>query len=115
MSRDYSTILDPAAVFFEAIGALIIIATSGVVLVRMVKGLILQRSFAWSTSRHLLGRGLVLGLEFLIGADILRTIIAPTFDDLTMLSVVVIIRTVLSISIEFELTRLRTEGEGRDE
>lgn len=115
MDWEFSTVLTLTAVVLEAIGAFIIVVTSVTVLVRIGKELIQQRRFAWYTARHLLGRGLVLGLEFLIGADILRTIIAPTFDDLIMLSVIVVIRTVLAVSIEFELTHLRADVEEAEE
>lgn len=111
MNWYYSTGLTVAAVLLEGTGAVIIVATSLAVLVRLCVAMIRQRKFAWHTSRRLLGRGLVLGLEFLIGADILRTILAPTFEDLARLSIIVIIRTVLAISIEFELTHLRGESE----
>jgi uncharacterized membrane protein len=42
-----------------------------------------------------LGRWMLLGLEFLLAADILRTTVSPTWNGLGQLAVVVIIRTVL--------------------
>lgn len=51
-----------------------------------------------------LGRAIILGLEFLVAADILRTISAdPTLRDVAILGGVVLIRTVLSFSLEVEL------------
>jgi len=51
-----------------------------------------------------LGRAIILGLEFLVAADILRTISAdPTPRDVAVLGGVVLIRTVLSFSLEVEL------------
>jgi uncharacterized membrane protein len=47
------------------------------------------------------GRHLLLGLEFLIAADIMRTIAQPTLEQVTVLAIIVAIRTVLS----FFLTR----------
>lgn len=54
-----------------------------------------------------LGRGLVLGLEFLIGADIIRTLVAPSFQEIAMLGAIVVVRTILSLTIEYEIGRYR--------
>lgn len=54
-----------------------------------------------------LGQHLVLALEFMIAADILKTVLAPTLQDLAYLGGIILIRTVLSISIAYELRRGR--------
>ena len=51
-----------------------------------------------------LGRGILLGLEFLVGADIIGTITAPlTFTSVGLLAVIIVIRTFLSFSLETEI------------
>lgn len=51
-----------------------------------------------------LGRGILLGLELLVGADIIGTITAPlTFESVGLLAVIVLIRTFLSFSLETEI------------
>lgn len=51
-----------------------------------------------------LGRGILLGLELLVGADIIGTITAPlTFSSVGLLAVIIIIRTFLSFSLETEI------------
>lgn len=55
--------------------------------------------------RQLLGRGILLGLEFLIAADIIHTVaVELTFETVGVLAVVVVIRTFLSFTLEVELT-----------
>jgi len=55
--------------------------------------------------RQRLGRGILLGLEFLIAADIIHTVaVELTFETVGVLSVVVLIRTFLSFTLEVELT-----------
>jgi uncharacterized membrane protein len=55
--------------------------------------------------RQTLGRGILLGLEFLIAADIIRTVAAElTFETLGGLATVILIRTFLSLSLDIELT-----------
>ncbi|MGD9691372.1 MAG: DUF1622 domain-containing protein [Phycisphaerales bacterium] len=52
-----------------------------------------------------LAERLVLSLEFLIAADILKTVVTPTLEGMGVLGAVIVIRTVLSLSIAYELRR----------
>jgi uncharacterized membrane protein len=55
--------------------------------------------------RHRMGRGILLGLEFLIAADIIRTVaIEMNFTTVGVLAVVVVVRTFLSFALEVELS-----------
>jgi uncharacterized membrane protein len=61
--------------------------------------------------RHHLGSYLLLGLEFMIAADIVDTIVRPTMNELIVLGSIVAIRTVLSFSLSKELAgHNRSEG-----
>src|SRR5713101_3675711 len=53
--------------------------------------------------RHVLGFYLLLGLEFLIAADIIDTLMKPSVHDLIVLGTIVLIRTVISYSLNAEL------------
>lgn len=54
--------------------------------------------------RQNLGRGILLGLELLVAGDIIRTVaVSPTFTDLGILAGIVLIRTFLSFSLQYEL------------
>jgi uncharacterized membrane protein len=53
--------------------------------------------------RQVLGYYLLLGLEFLIAADIIDTLMKPTTQDLIILGAIVAIRTVISYSLNAEL------------
>ncbi|MDQ0258677.1 DUF1622 domain-containing protein [Sinomonas atrocyanea] len=55
--------------------------------------------------RQLLGRSILLGLELLVAADIIRTVaVTPTLQSVAVLAVIVVIRTFLSFSLELEIT-----------
>ncbi|WP_258806071.1 DUF1622 domain-containing protein [Pseudarthrobacter sp. NS4] len=55
--------------------------------------------------RQLLGRSILLGLELLVAADIIKTVaITPTFESVGVLAIIVLIRTFLSFSLELEIT-----------
>lgn len=64
--------------------------------------------------RESIGRALLLGLEILVAADIIRTVaITPTLESVAILGLIVIIRTFLSWSLEVELNgRFPWQGRG---
>ena len=54
--------------------------------------------------RQSVGRAILLGLEFLVAGDIIRTVVvSPTIQNVVALGLIVLIRTFLSISLEVEL------------
>jgi uncharacterized membrane protein len=54
--------------------------------------------------RHALGRAILLGLELLVAADIVRTVaFTPTMDSVLVLGLIVLIRTFLSWGLALEL------------
>jgi uncharacterized membrane protein len=55
--------------------------------------------------RQQLGRSILLGLELLVAADIIRTVaVTPTLSSVLVLALIVAIRTSLSFSLELEIT-----------
>ncbi len=60
-----------------------------------------------SELRQSLGYYLGLGLEFLIASDIVESILKPSLQELTHLGVIVVIRTVISFSLNWELSQER--------
>jgi uncharacterized membrane protein len=59
---------------------------------------------AYEALRRNLGRSILLGLEILVAADIIRTIaVTPTFTSLGVLGLIIVVRTFLSFSLEVEL------------
>jgi len=91
--------IDFAGVVIIALGAVI-----GVVL--FARDLLIQQPMidAYVRLRTFLGRSLLLGLEFLVAGDIIKTVaIEPTFDSVIVLAIIVLVRTVLSLSIDVEI------------
>jgi uncharacterized membrane protein len=88
---------------FEVIGVVIIVIGAAAAAVRFATG----RSRAedrYSGLRSDLGRSVLLGLEFLVAADIIGTVaIEPTLDGVIVLGIIVLIRTFLSFSLETEI------------
>jgi len=60
---------------------------------------------AYDFFRRRLGRAILLGLEFLVAADIIRTVaVTPTAESVAVLAGIVLIRTFLSFSLQLEMT-----------
>ncbi|MDQ3859075.1 MAG: DUF1622 domain-containing protein [Actinomycetota bacterium] len=59
---------------------------------------------AYRNYRRGLSRAILLGLEFLVAADIIRTVaVSPTFRGVGVLAIIVAIRTFLSMTLELEI------------
>ena len=62
------------------------------------------RDDAYRECRQSLGRAILLGLEFLVAGDIIRTVaISPTFGSVGVLAIIVLIRTFLSATLTVEI------------
>jgi uncharacterized membrane protein len=98
------------AVIAEGVAVVIILSgMAGALWVYLKKTMLLKSGYEAATeSRRRLGHSLSLGLEFLIGADILKTAISPTWQDIGQLGAIVGIRTVLNFFLQRELR----EGDG---
>lgn len=61
--------------------------------------------------RAIFGTYLLLGLEFLIASDILKTVLEPTMNELAILGGIVVLRTILSVFLNKEIKELESEKE----
>jgi uncharacterized membrane protein len=98
--------MDHVAQGFEALGGLVLVV--GILWSFVLALLAWRRSGQAGTGyvalRSAFGGTLLLGLEILVAADLLRTIaVAPTLDNVLVLGLIVLIRTVLSFSLETEI------------
>lgn len=103
----FAEFMDHVAQGFEVLGGLVLVI--GAVWSLVIGGVLWRRSrdsgAAYARVRQTLGGSLLLGLEILVAADLVRTIaVAPTLDNVLILGLIVLIRTFLSFSLEIELT-----------
>ena len=104
---------DSSDVFLSAAGEVVEIAGVAIVLAGavassalFVRHLARRDPFgrAFKAYRSNLGRGILLGLEFLVAGDIIGTVaVEPDLRNLAILAAIVLIRTFLSYSIEVEI------------
>ena len=90
--------IDAAGVIVVVIGAL---AATIYAVIRFIR----QQRPIYRPYRQFLGRSILLGLELLVAADIIRIVaVTPTLDSVAVLAGIVLIRTFLSFSLELEIT-----------
>ena len=90
----------------EAAGAAIMVLGGAAAVIAAVPAVLraATRQRAYDELRRNLGRAILLGLEVLIIADIIRTIVvAPTPESVLVLGSIVVIRVLLSFSLEVEM------------
>ncbi len=91
----------------ETIGALIIALGVVVAVSTFIRAWIVQRQPNFNKVRLSLARYLALALEFQLGADILSTAVAPSWDQIGKLGAIAVIRTVLNF---FLMREMNEEG-----
>ena len=90
----------------DGIGVVIIVVGSLVALLPYVLDLLSRRGgeVPYRDTRRRLGRAILLGLEFLVAGDIIRTVATtPTFTSVGVLAIIVGIRTFLSLTLMVEV------------
>src|SRR5262245_14872533 len=101
------SVIEWAALVIEILGAVVIVA--GVIRVVVTRGTVrylfhLDQPGAYESYKHQLGKTLLLGLEFLVAGDVVRTVaLEPTLINVGVLGLLVVIRTFLSWSLVVEI------------
>lgn len=88
----------------DAAGVLIIVGGAILATVRILFQRASDAGQYYRAYRQDVGRAILLGLEFLIAGDIIRTVVvAPTMQNVLVLGLIVLIRTFLSLSLQLEI------------
>ena len=105
-NESFTTTIDVVSKVIDAVGVAIIVVglavATGAFLARQRRRL--ERGNAYRAYRQQVGKAILLGLEFLVAADIIRTVaVEPTFRGVGVLAVIVAVRTFLSFTLDVEL------------
>lgn len=98
-------LVEAAAVFFIAIGALL--AAYQTVLSLFRRGSVHDRKYIWLQ----FASWLLLGLEFELAADIIRSIVSPSWQDIGQLAAIAAIRTLLSYFLGRDIAEMGTRAQ----
>ncbi len=101
----FSEVMEKVTRGFETLGVAILVIGIAVAFIRAALELRGEGGHrAYARLRQDMGRSILLGLEVLIAADLVRTVtIDPTLQSAIFLGVIVLVRTFLSFSLEIEL------------
>jgi len=102
---DFKQIMDVVSRGFEVVGIAVLVVgfLSGLFLALrdLLRG---KRSGVYRMIRAYFGKSILLGLEILVAADLIRTVaVDPTMQNVLVLGLIVLIRTFLSFSLEIEI------------
>lgn len=106
--------VDAEVVFREAIGAvvmgleaaaaLVILAAAVRALLRFARRELREGGRPGAGSiRGDFGRSLLLGLDFAIGSDVLKVAVAPTYEQVSITALVVVVRAILTFVLQYEV------------
>jgi uncharacterized membrane protein len=101
----FTDIISIAGYAIEAVGVLVVVVGSCIssfVFIRTFRNL--PEGLAYRTYRRQLGRSIILGLEFLIAGDIVRTVVvADTLENVAILGLIILIRSFLGVTLHLEV------------
>ena len=102
---DFSQTVEVAGRGMDTAGVAVLVVGALVAAVRAARSARSHQPGVYRQFRQQLGRTILLGLELLVAADIIRTVaVTPTLSSVLVLAVIVLIRTFLSFSLELEIT-----------
>lgn len=102
--EEIKKLIEWSATGFELVTVVTLVAGSLFGLIRFVAHIKVKRDDAYHQFKKNLGKMLILSLEFLVAADIIKTVaLAQTIDNILVLGLLVIIRTFLSWSTTVEI------------
>ena len=100
----YRQIMDVVGTSVDGVGVFVIIGGALLATVGLALRALRNTGNYYSLYRQDVGRAILLGLEFLIAGDIIRTVVvAPTIQNVLALGLIVLIRTFLSLSLQLEI------------
>ena len=102
--ENFRRIMEIIGTAMDGVGVLIVAAGALVATGRLMIHRAHNTGNYYSLYRQDIGRAILLGLEFLIAGDIIRTVVvAPTIQNVVVLGLIVLIRTFLSLSLQLEI------------
>ncbi|MGW9182169.1 DUF1622 domain-containing protein [Agromyces sp. NPDC055661] len=102
---EFGEIISRAGEVVDVIGVIaIVVGVAYAIIDAALRGM-RRLSPIYTRFRRVLGRAILLGLELLVAADIIKTVaVTPTLESVGVLAIIVLIRTFLSWSLELEIS-----------
>jgi uncharacterized membrane protein len=108
MEHALTTVLSYLVPLVEACGTVVIVLEVLRAIISYLIAFLKRDPLNATTLRLRLGQGMVMGLEFQVAADILKTALSPAWNDILLLAALIALRTILNFLLERELQALNT-------
>ena len=102
----FGTVILYCILALEAIGAIIILISAAQAIYRLVKG-------DHHDSKIMLSEGITTALSFLLGSEVLKTLIAPDWRDLAMTGAILLMRAAMTVLLHWEKKMEEKEAQGK--
>ena len=100
----FRELMDVVGTALDGVGVLVVVLGIAMATWRFLLGTRRTAGGAYIVYRQDVGRAILLGLEFLVAGDIIRTVVVdPTLHNVLVLGLIVLIRTFLSMALQLEL------------
>ena len=100
----FTDIISVTGYAIEALGVIVIVGGIVIASIEFMRGLRLDAEWAYQAYRRQLARSIILGLEFLIAGDIIRTVVVEnTLENVAVLGMIILIRSFLSMALHLEI------------
>lgn len=103
---DFNSFAQTAGKLLDAVGVIVIFSGAVLSTLAIIIATIKQSSVhnLYTAYRHNLGRSILIGLEFLVAGDIIRSVAgSPSLNSVVVLAIIVVIRSLLGIEFEMEI------------
>lgn len=115
MESVFSEVVGVLVMAVEACGVLVIVLGVARAVVRYLVAFVKPGQVSARSLRLQLGYCMVMGLEFQVAADILKTALSPAWNDILLLAALIGMRTLLNYLLEIELKNLGAEQAAIDQ
>ena len=102
----FSDIITIVVLILSYFGAIVIFYGGIRAAINVIATEILRREKDYNDIRRDFTSKILIGLEFFIAADLIKSVLEPTFDQLIILAIIVAIRTVVGYSLTHEIKEL---------
>ena len=104
MTTTFRDVMAIIGLVLDSMGVALVVLGAVYALVRATRHLPAGSADRYRTLRVDLGRAILLGLEFLIAGDIIRSVVVdPNFTNVAVLGLIVVVRTFLSMTLQLEV------------
>ena len=104
MTATFQNVMSIIGLFLDGLGVALVALGAMYALLRAARHAGNEATDRYRTLRVDLGRAILLGLEFLIAGDIIRSVVlAPDFTNVAVLGLIVLVRTFLSMTLQLEV------------